>query len=62
MSVSASERLQNTKFSRSFDYAYDAFCCLLEKFNSAHDMQKKIVIARRLGNLLMVLNFLANLQ
>lgn len=52
----------NTKSFRSFDYAYEHYCNLLEKYDSTEDLQKKIILFRRLINLLAVMEFLINMQ
>lgn len=60
--VCETEEPMNTKSFRSVDYAYEHYCNLLEKYDSTEDLQKKIILFRRLINLLAVMEFLINMQ
>jgi len=54
--------MQKAKPNKSYDYAYEQYNRLLEKFKSRPDIRQKIILIRRLANLLMVMEFLAKLQ
>ena len=54
--------MQKDKPNKSYDYAYEQYSRLLERFKTCPDIRQKIILIRRLANLLMVMEFLVKLQ